>query len=104
MQAAADRHCDGRMVAVHEGGYSELYVPFCGLAVIEQLARTRSKVGGVVCSWGGGHSTNRSQTSGVVQLWLMHPAHPVTGRGRSLAEHLSQYRRWLSDHRTDLKL
>lgn len=54
MQAAADRHCDGRMVAVHEGGYSELYVPFCGLAVIEQLARTRSKVGGVVCSWGGG--------------------------------------------------
>jgi hypothetical protein len=37
------------MVAVHEGGYSELYVPFCGLAVIEQLARTRSKVGAVVC-------------------------------------------------------
>lgn len=32
------------MVAVHEGGYSELYVPFCGLAVIEQLARTHSKV------------------------------------------------------------
>jgi hypothetical protein len=32
------------MVAVHEGGYSELYVPFCGLAVIEQLARTKSQV------------------------------------------------------------
>jgi hypothetical protein len=32
------------VVAVHEGGYSELYVPFCGLAVIEQLAHTRSKV------------------------------------------------------------
>jgi hypothetical protein len=29
---------------VHEGGYSELYVPFCGLAVIEQLARTKSQV------------------------------------------------------------
>lgn len=43
-QAAADRHCQGRMVAVHEGGYSELYVPFCGLAVIEQLARTKSQV------------------------------------------------------------
>lgn len=30
---------------MHEGGYSELYVPFCGLAVIEQLAQTRSQVG-----------------------------------------------------------
>lgn len=32
------------MVAVHEGGYSEQYVPFCGLAVIEQLAGLRTKV------------------------------------------------------------
>jgi len=32
-------------VHVHTaGGYSELYVPFCGLAVIEQLACTKSKV------------------------------------------------------------
>lgn len=52
MQAAADRYCDSKMVAVHEGGYSELYVPFCGLAVIEQLARTRSKVGGMVNIYG----------------------------------------------------
>jgi acetoin utilization deacetylase AcuC-like enzyme len=34
----------GRVVAVHEGGYSEQYVPFCGLAVIEQLAGLRTKV------------------------------------------------------------
>jgi acetoin utilization deacetylase AcuC-like enzyme len=34
----------GRVVAVHEGGYSEQYVPFCGLAVIEQLAGVRTKV------------------------------------------------------------
>lgn len=46
VQAAAERHAGGRIVSVHEGGYSELYVPFCGLAVIEQLARTRSKVCG----------------------------------------------------------
>lgn len=44
VQAAADRHAAGRIVAVHEGGYSELYVPFCGLAVIEQMAHTLSKV------------------------------------------------------------
>lgn len=34
---AADRLCDGRLVLVHEGGYSEVYVPFCGHAVIEAL-------------------------------------------------------------------
>lgn len=34
---AADRLCQGRLVVVHEGGYSEAYVPFCGQAVIEAL-------------------------------------------------------------------
>lgn len=29
--------CQGRMLFVHEGGYSELYVPFCGVAVMEEL-------------------------------------------------------------------
>ena len=35
---AADRLCDGRLVLVHEGGYSEAYVPFCGHAVMEELS------------------------------------------------------------------
>lgn len=35
---AADRLCDGRLVQVHEGGYSEVYVPFCGHAVIATMA------------------------------------------------------------------
>jgi acetoin utilization deacetylase AcuC-like enzyme len=30
--------CDGKLVLVHEGGYSETYVPFCGHAVIATLA------------------------------------------------------------------
>jgi acetoin utilization deacetylase AcuC-like enzyme len=34
---AADRLCGGKMVVVHEGGYSEAYVPFCGQAVVEAL-------------------------------------------------------------------
>lgn len=38
MMAAADDLCDGKLVMVHEGGYSESYVPFCGHAVIEQLS------------------------------------------------------------------
>jgi acetoin utilization deacetylase AcuC-like enzyme len=36
--------CDGRLVCVHEGGYSEYYVPFCGLAVVEQLAGVRTGI------------------------------------------------------------
>jgi acetoin utilization deacetylase AcuC-like enzyme len=35
---AADRLCDGRLALVHEGGYSEVYVPFCGHAVLEELS------------------------------------------------------------------
>jgi acetoin utilization deacetylase AcuC-like enzyme len=36
--AVADEVCDGRVAMVQEGGYSPLYVPFCGHAVIEALA------------------------------------------------------------------
>lgn len=36
--AAAEDLCEGRLVLVHEGGYSEVYVPFCGHAVLEVLA------------------------------------------------------------------
>jgi acetoin utilization deacetylase AcuC-like enzyme len=38
LMAAADDLCDGRLVLSHEGGYSPIYVPFCGLAVLEQLS------------------------------------------------------------------
>jgi acetoin utilization deacetylase AcuC-like enzyme len=34
----AATHCDGRLAMSHEGGYNPVYVPFCGLAVIEALA------------------------------------------------------------------
>ena len=42
LMAAANASAAGRIVATHEGGYSNAYVPFCGLAVIETLARTRT--------------------------------------------------------------
>lgn len=44
VKQAAERHCDGRLVMVHEGGYAEAYVPFCGLAVIEEMAGIRTAV------------------------------------------------------------
>ncbi len=40
----AARHCGGKLVIVHEGGYSEACVPFCGLAVIEELSGHRTAV------------------------------------------------------------
>ena len=38
IMTAADELCGGRVVANHEGGYCDFYVPFCGVAVIETLA------------------------------------------------------------------
>lgn len=37
---AAESLCGGRLLCVHEGGYSEAYVPFCGHAVIAELAQS----------------------------------------------------------------
>lgn len=41
---AADDLCDGRLMLAHEGGYSEVHVPFCGHAVIATLAGSHIKV------------------------------------------------------------
>jgi len=38
VMALADEVCDRRLVMVHEGGYSETYVPFCGHAVLEEMS------------------------------------------------------------------
>ncbi len=52
----ADRLCDGRLVMVHEGGYSEGYVPFCGHAVLETLSDSEIRVpdpmGAEIARWG----------------------------------------------------
>lgn len=44
VREATERLCQGRLVLVHEGGYSEAYVPFCVLATIEELAGIRTEV------------------------------------------------------------
>ncbi|MCV6585083.1 MAG: class II histone deacetylase [Marinibacterium sp.] len=38
LKDAAARLCNGKLVLVHEGGYSEVYVPFCGHATIATLS------------------------------------------------------------------
>ncbi|MGI9364943.1 MAG: class II histone deacetylase [Rhizobiaceae bacterium] len=44
IKQAADSLCDGRLVLVHEGGYAEAVVPFCGLATMEQLSGISTEV------------------------------------------------------------
>lgn len=42
-QAAAEL-CGGRLMMTHEGGYSAAYVPYCGLAVLEELSGVRTQI------------------------------------------------------------
>jgi acetoin utilization deacetylase AcuC-like enzyme len=44
MMGCAERLCSGRLLLCHEGGYSSAYVPYCGLAIVEQLAGVRTDV------------------------------------------------------------
>jgi acetoin utilization deacetylase AcuC-like enzyme len=41
---AADDLCGGRLIATHEGGYSNAYVPFCGLPILEEFSGIRTPV------------------------------------------------------------
>lgn len=56
MKAAHDI-CDDRLMMTHEGGYSAMTVPFCGLKVLETLAKKESGVvdptGPIVAGMGG---------------------------------------------------
>lgn len=40
----ANEFCGGKLLCVHEGGYSELLVPFCGLAIVEALSGEKTDV------------------------------------------------------------
>lgn len=44
LKAAASDLCGGRLMMSHEGGYSAAYVPYCGLAVMEELSGIKSPI------------------------------------------------------------
>jgi len=54
---AARDLCGGRLVMTHEGGYSAMYVPYCGLAVLEEMSGTKTHVSDpwapLMANWGG---------------------------------------------------
>ena len=54
---AADELCAGRLVMSHEGGYSAMYVPYCGLAVLEEMSGIKTPIedpwAPLMAKWGG---------------------------------------------------
>jgi acetoin utilization deacetylase AcuC-like enzyme len=44
MLGAARELCGGHLVMCHEGGYSPAYVPYCGLAIMEELSGVRTNL------------------------------------------------------------
>jgi acetoin utilization deacetylase AcuC-like enzyme len=57
LMEVADEVCQGRLVLSHEGGYSATNVPYCGLAVMEQLSGITTNVTDpwlpIMEEWGG---------------------------------------------------
>ena len=51
LELAADV-CGGRLMMTHEGGYSPTYVPYCGLAVLEQMSGVKT---GIADDFGAGY-------------------------------------------------
>ncbi len=43
LMAIAGDICGGRLVLAHEGGYSEVHVPFCGHAVVQSISGSKIK-------------------------------------------------------------
>jgi acetoin utilization deacetylase AcuC-like enzyme len=44
LSEAADRLCGGKLLALHEGGYSAILVPFCGLAFVEAISGEKTEI------------------------------------------------------------
>jgi acetoin utilization deacetylase AcuC-like enzyme len=57
LMGAARDLCGNRLVMTHEGGYSAMYVPYCGLAVLEEMSGTKTHVNDpwapLMANWGG---------------------------------------------------
>ena len=44
LASCADELCGGRLLALHEGGYSPALVPFCGLAFVEAISGAKTEI------------------------------------------------------------
>lgn len=44
LKSLADECCDGRLIAVQEGGYTPAYAPYCTLGIVEALAGQQTSI------------------------------------------------------------
>lgn len=44
LMEVANTHAQGRIIMTHEGGYSAIYVPYCGLAVLEEMSGASARL------------------------------------------------------------
>ncbi|MBX2879568.1 MAG: class II histone deacetylase [Granulosicoccus sp.] len=58
----------GRLVAAHEGGYSEMYVPFCGHAMLEEMSGSSITVADPLADRIAGQQPNKRMTQFHSQL------------------------------------
>ena len=81
---AADELCGGRLVATHEGGYSATYVPYCGLAMLEEMAGVRTRVpdpwAPAINQWGG-QDLQPHQAAVIAKAAELVARVPTQGRG-----------------------
>lgn len=65
LMGVADELCGGKILMTHEGGYAAAYVPFIGLAVLEELSGIRTEVDDpylFICEGAGGQDLQPHQS------------------------------------------
>jgi acetoin utilization deacetylase AcuC-like enzyme len=70
LMGVADELCGGRVVFTHEGGYAAAYVPFIGLAVLEEISGIRTDVADpylFICEGAGGQELQPHQDALIAQ-------------------------------------
>ena len=82
---AADKLCGGRLLMCHEGGYSEVYVPWCGLAVMETLSGIKTEADDPYFGWVGaigGHELKPAEAAVIAAAKKLIPGIPRKGEPR----------------------
>ncbi|MFN0193261.1 MAG: class II histone deacetylase [Aestuariivirga sp.] len=76
LMKAADDLCGGRLLMSHEGGYSAMYAPYCGLAVLEEMSGQKTHVedpwGPLMANWGQQNLQSHQQEAISEAVKLVH--------------------------------
>ena len=76
----SDKHCNGKIIFSHEGGYSKDYVPYCGLAVVETLVGMKTTVEDPYlhdCHRWGYQNLQYHQMTLIDKVWELHQRNEI---------------------------